>query len=149
MDLNDEVDALQNISLFSRVAPSRLKLIAFASQRLTFPEGQELFHQGDRGEVAYIVLDGGADVVVGPPGGEVTVARLGRNDIIGEMAILMDAPRSATVRATSRLETLEITKDMFFRMIEEFPEIAVEVMRVLAHRLDAANAQLRDAREGA
>ncbi len=147
MALNEEVDALRNLPLFARVAPAKLKLIAFASKRLTFPEGHELFRQGEPGDVAYIVLEGGADVVVEAPEGEVTVARLGKNDIIGEMAILMDAPRSATVRATSRLETLEITKELFFRMVEEFPEIAVGVMRELAQRLDATNAQLRGGRE--
>ena len=146
MALNEEVDALRSIPLFARVAPSQLKLIAFTSERLTFPAGRELFHQGDEGDVAYIVLDGSADVILDTPDGELTVARLGRNDIIGEMAILMDAPRTATVRAASELVTLSITKDMFFRMIGEFPEIAVEVMRVLAQRLDATTARLRDAR---
>lgn len=147
MALNEEVDALRNLPLFARVAPSKLKLIAFASERLVFPEGSRLFRQGDPGDVAYIVLEGAADVVVETPEGELTVARLGKNDIIGEMAILMDAPRTATVRAASRLETLEITKELFFRMVEEFPEIAIEVMRVLAHRLDATNARLRGAGE--
>ena len=79
-------------------------------------------------------------------GGPIKVASVGRNDIIGEIAILLDVPRTATVQATSDLQTLKITKDLFFRMVTDFPEMGVEIMRVLAHRLDATNAQLRAAR---
>ena len=53
-------------------------------------------------------------------------------------------PRTATVTAKSSLEALRITKDLFFRLVKEFPEIAIEVMRELAHRLENTNARLRD-----
>ena len=76
------------------------------------------------------------------------VATLKRNDFVGEIAILCDVPRTATVRAKTDLVTLRITKDLFFRLITEFPEMAVEIMRVLAQRLekttkDASRAEQR------
>jgi CRP-like cAMP-binding protein len=74
---------------------------------------------------------------------------VGKNDIVGEIAILCDVPRTATVQATSELTTLRITKDLFFRMVTDFPEMGVEVMRVLAHRLEQTTAQLREAQAGA
>ena len=67
-------------------------------------------------------------------------------NFVGEIAILCDVPRTATVTATGDLSTLKITKELFFRLVRDFPEIGIEVMRVLAHRLDATNAQLRAAR---
>ena len=66
MSLNEEVEALRSVPLFAKIEPSKLKLLAFTSERLTFPAGGELFHQGDPGDAAYIILDGQADVVVTP-----------------------------------------------------------------------------------
>ena len=54
-------------------------------------------------------------------------------------------PRTATVKASSPLTTLRITKDLFFNMITDFPAMGVEVMRVLAHRLEHTTSQLREA----
>lgn len=146
MSLNEEVEALRSVPLFAKVDASKLKLLAFASERLTFGAGQELCRQGEPGDVAYIVLEGSADVVVDAPGGELAVARLGRNDLIGEISILIDVPRTATVRAASETTVLAVTKDVFFRLIDEFPEMAVGIMRELARRLEATTAQLREAK---
>jgi CRP-like cAMP-binding protein len=73
------------------------------------------------------------------------VATVGKNDFVGEIAILCDVPRTATVRAKSALTTLRITKDLFLRMLMDFPAIGIEVMRVLAQRLEHTTERLRDA----
>jgi CRP/FNR family cyclic AMP-dependent transcriptional regulator len=62
-----------------------------------------------------------------------------RDAFVGEIGILCDVPRTATVVATEDLTTLKITKDLFFRMVTDFPTISIEVMRVLAQRLEHAN----------
>ncbi len=145
MSLNEEVEILQNIPLFSKIEPSKLKLLAFASDRLTFAPGQELFHQGDPGDAAYIIMDGEADVTVDTPAGEISVAKVRKNDLIGEIAILCDVPHTATIKALSEVTTLAISKDLFFQMVTEFPDMAVEIMRELAHRLERTTSQLREA----
>ncbi len=148
MSLNEEVDLLRKIPLFAKIDPSKLKLLAFTSERLTYGAGQELFHQGDVGDTAYIIIDGEADVLVDTPTGELAVAKLKQNDLVGEIAILINVPRTATVRADSELTTLAISKDQFFRMIGEFPDMAVEIMRELAQRLERTTIQLRAALSG-
>ena len=65
--------------------------------------------------------------------------------LIGEIAILCDVPRTATVKAVSEVVTLAISKDLFFRMVTEFPQMAVEIMRELARRLERTTSQLREA----
>lgn len=145
MSLDEEVDLLRNIPLFCNVEPSKLKLLAFTSKRLTFPAGQELFHQGDMGDAAYIIIDGEADVTVSTPAGEITVAKVSKNELVGEIAILCDVPRTATVRAATEVTTLAISKELFFQMVTEFPEMAVEIMRELAQRLERTTSQLREA----
>jgi CRP/FNR family cyclic AMP-dependent transcriptional regulator len=84
-------------------------------------------------------------VVVNSPKGPLTVAQLGKNEFVGDIGILCDVPRTATVRAATPLVTLKITKELFFRMVTDFPAMGVEVMRVLAHRLEDTTVKLREA----
>ncbi len=148
MSIEQEVEILRKIPLFANIESAKLKLMCFASERITFKEGQSLCEQGDIGDSAYIIIEGTADVIVirDTP---LVVAQVGKNDIIGEIAILVDIPRTATVTATSELTALKITKDLFFRMVTDFPEMGVEIMRVLAQRLEATTADLMKARAGA
>jgi len=147
MSIDQEVEVLRNIPLFANIDPAKLKLMAFASERLTFAPHESLFSQGDPGDSAYIVLQGSADVSVQTHDGPLVVAEVGKNDIVGEIAILCDVPRTATVTASEELVALRITKDLFFRMVADFPDMAVQIMRVLAQRLEHTTAQLREARE--
>ena len=149
MSLQEEVELLRNIPLFAKIEPSKLKLLAFTSERLTYSQDEILFSQGDDGDSAYIIIGGEADVVVNTPGGPLVVATLKQNEIVGEIAILCDVPRTATVRAKTQLTTLRITKNIFFNLISEFPQIAVEIMRELAHRLEHTTTKLREAVEQA
>jgi len=145
MSINQEVELLRNIPLFAKIEPSKLKLLAFTSERLTYQADQVLCRQGDTGDAAYIIIEGVAAVRIATPNGDIEVARLGRGDVVGEIAILCDVPRTATVTATERVTTLKVTKELFFRLVNEFPQIAIEIMRELAARLERTNAQLRDA----
>jgi CRP/FNR family cyclic AMP-dependent transcriptional regulator len=145
MTIDEEVELLRKIPLFAKVDPAKLKLLAFASERAVFAPGETLFHQGDPGDAAYIIIGGEAEVLINGTGGPIAVATVGKNDFVGEIAILCDVPRTATIRAVSALTTLRITKDLFLRMLLDFPAIGIEVMRVLAQRLEHTTERLRDA----
>ncbi|MEH6525763.1 MAG: cyclic nucleotide-binding domain-containing protein [Sneathiella sp.] len=147
MSLKEEVEILRQIPLFAKIEPSKIKLLAFTSERLTFQPGDLVCKQGDNGDAAYFIMAGSADVIVDTPSGPLTVATLSKNDVVGEIAILIDIPRTATIQAATELTTLKITKDVFFRMVTEFPEMAVEMMRVLAERLVRTTAELQKAKE--
>ncbi|MCH8835194.1 MAG: cyclic nucleotide-binding domain-containing protein, partial [Proteobacteria bacterium] len=123
------------VPLFSRMEPARLKLLAFASRRLIFDAGEELFHQGDPGDAAYVVLDGEADVVIGEGDKETVINRVGSNELVGEMALLSTTPRSATLRAVAELTVLRLKKDTFLELMERDPHIAAEVARRISDRL--------------
>jgi CRP-like cAMP-binding protein len=75
----------------------------------------------------------------------VTVASIGRNDIVGEIAILCDVPRTATVQATSPLAALRVSKEAFFKLVEQFPQIGIEIMGELASRLHQTTQRLTEA----
>ena len=81
--------------------------------------------------------------------GPLSVATIDEHEIVGEIAILCDVPRTATVTAAEELTALKITKDLFFRMVIDFPDMGIEIMRSLAHRLEMTTSQLREARAAA
>lgn len=146
MNLNEEVEILKGVPIFAKIEPAKLKLIAFTGERMTFNAGQELFHQGDQGDAMYVILAGIADVLIdNPKGGQIAVAEMKKNNFVGDMAILCDVPRTATIKARESLTTLKISKDMFYRLVAEVPQMAIEVMRELAHRLEDTNKKLREA----
>jgi CRP-like cAMP-binding protein len=94
----------------------------------------------------YVILGGVAEVLIdSKDGGLISVAEMRKNDFFGEIAILLDVPRTATIKAKTPVSTLKITKEMFYRLVAEFPQLAVEVMRELAHRVDDTNQKLREA----
>lgn len=145
--LGEEVNLLRKIPLFSGIDPGKLKLLAFASDRQTFHDQQIIFNQGEVGDAAYVVVSGIADVIVNIEGTEVSVAQLGANEFLGEIAILCDMPRTATVKAKGELVTLKIKKEHFLGLVTDTPELGIEVMRELALRLSRTTTELSEARQ--
>ena len=145
MSLNKEAELLKDLPLFSKVDLAKLKLLAFTSERLTYEENEIVFNEGDEGDAAYIILDGTAIVSIAQGSKSLELDRIKRGGFVGDISLLCDVPRTATITAKDALTTLQIKKDTFFNLIAEFPEIAIEMMRVLASRLDNTRNQLRDA----
>lgn len=146
MLLKDEVQMLRRVPLFAGVEPTKLKLLAFTSDRVGYAAGEILFRQGDRGDAAYVILTGKADILVEAPGGQIKVAEVEDNSIVGEIAILCDVSRTATVKAATDLEALRISKEHFLKLLTDFPEMTIEIMRELASRLSRTTAELTEAR---
>ncbi|MGI9303633.1 MAG: cyclic nucleotide-binding domain-containing protein [Gammaproteobacteria bacterium] len=146
MALKQEAEALSKISLFAKLDESKLKLLAFTSEWTTFEPGAIVCQQGEPGNEAYIIIEGTAEIYLESPEGSVHVATRVKNDIIGETAIMCDVPRTATVKAGDKLSVLKISKDVFFQILMGSPEVAVEIIRELALRLESTTRQLAGAR---
>jgi CRP-like cAMP-binding protein len=141
-DLDRKVDFLTNIPLLSELSAPHRELLASSSRILAFESGEILFHQGDIGDTAYLITAGEAEVVTEGADGNIAIATIGKYQFIGEVAILIDAPRTATVVAVTDLTVLVISKEMFYRMVTDYSGIAIEVMRELAGRLFKTTAQV-------
>jgi CRP-like cAMP-binding protein len=147
VDVLQEAEMLRNVPLLSGLSPTQLKLLAFTGSTIRFDAGEFLMHQGDRADSAYVILEGDVEILVESSGGAFVVATQGPNSVIGEMAIICDAPRSASVRAKSAVRALRISGDVFLKLACESPQRALYVMRELSTRLaheNAANAALRE-----
>jgi CRP-like cAMP-binding protein len=142
MTLESEVASLKQVPMFRDIDPPRLKLLAFTAERVQFAPGKKFFSQGDVADAAYVILEGQADVTLGTAGGPIRVAEVGRNALVGEMGILSDSPRSATITATAPTTALRIDKRVFLELLTQFPQMSIAVMREIASRLEKTNAQL-------
>lgn len=146
MMLKDEVQMLRRVPLFAGVPPAMLKLLAFTSDRVSYDKDEAFFQQGDIGDAAYVILSGKAAVLADSPNGPIMITEVGENSIVGEIAILCEVSRTATVRAVTPTEVLRIHKEHFLKLMSDSPEMALEIIRVLADRLSHTTSELTEAR---
>ena len=111
MKFEAEVSALQRTPMFQGVDPSRLRLLAFMGEDRTFKDGEYVVRQGESSDNAYLILDGKADVVVEFGDSASVVAQLGESEVFGEIAMLCETPRTASVRAHGAMRTLMFARE--------------------------------------
>ena len=99
-----------------------------------FREGEILIREGDRGECAYVLESGNVEIVVQRDGQTIQLGTRGPGSLLGEMAMIDDQPRTATVRALEDCEALEITRDDFARRVGTADPVVKMVMRVITTR---------------
>jgi CRP-like cAMP-binding protein len=128
------VDALRNVPLFEGLDDADLTRLADRFQERSFPEGTPVVEEGATGTSFFVIGEGNASVSVS---GALT-ASLGPGDYFGEMAILDDGVRSASVTAATDLRSYFLTPWEFRPFLEEHPEIALKLLGTLARRLRAA-----------
>ncbi|RRJ84741.1 cyclic nucleotide-binding domain-containing protein [Aestuariirhabdus litorea] len=138
MDIEEEVCQLAKVPMFSKLETSKLRLIAFTSEALTYQAGETLFEKDQPADSAFVIMSGAVEVLANGAGTELVVAVRGANSLIGEMAVITKQPRSATIRARSEVEVLRIGEDIFIKLLTENPEVSLDVMRQLSHKLAEA-----------
>ncbi len=102
--------------------------------RKTFKKGEMLIHEGEQGDSAYIIEKGSVEVLVAREGKLIQIGTRSDGSIVGEMAMIDDKPRTASVRAVEDCEVLEISRDDFARRIESSDPILRMVMQVILTR---------------
>jgi CRP/FNR family cyclic AMP-dependent transcriptional regulator len=128
-----KVDLMGRVPLFSECSKSELGKVAAVADELALGAGAELMREGERGREFVVIVDGSARV---ERGGE-RIATLGPGDFAGEIALVANVPRTATVVADTALRLLVLSDRSFQTVIRETPSIAVKVLAVLGQRLAA------------
>ena len=90
----------------------------------------------------FVFMQSEVEILAQTDQGVVAYGTLGENKLLGELAVLCNAPRSATVRAKGALQVLRITDEMFLKLVTENPEVALEVMRQLSDKLTVTHRQV-------
>jgi HEAT repeat protein len=136
MPVMERVLFLQNVPLFEELAIADLLVIAEVAQDQTFADGELLGIEGEIGEDLHIVASGTVRVVAGGT----QIARRGHGDVVGELSLITRHPRIASIVADGDVRAIRIGRREFESMIHDRPDIAIGVMRVLAHRLGEVEA---------
>lgn len=142
MNINEIVCVLCEIPMFRKVEEKRLKLFSMMGQTLTYRASERLFEKGDEGDAAYVILEGSVDVLIPTDTGETRVATLGSKEIFGEMAVILDQPRTTAIAASTDLKVLRLDRQAFFNMLNEFPDVAIELIKIIGSRLETTTQNL-------
>ncbi len=128
---NQKVELIKQAPLFANCSKRELEGIAHLADEIDLAEGKEMTRQGSRGREFFVLLEGEADVTKDGR----RINQLSSGDFFGEIALVSDSPRTATVTATTPVRALVITDRSFRRLLKDQPEIQSKVVAALAARL--------------
>ncbi len=140
--MKDIVEMLRLVPIFAELGDEALHELAEKSRRITFKRNTVMMPQGEPGECLYIIESGSAKVFVGDANGrELVLYEEGAGSYIGDISLLDDEPRSASVVTLEKTNVISVSKDNFLNCLQNNPSISLSIIRTLTRRL-------RDATEG-
>ena len=142
METGEYAELLANVRLFAGLKRVTLAKLAAHLESVAVPVGAELFREGDPGDAFYLVARGslGAFMSSDAAGGARRVNTLRRGDPFGELALLGERPRTATIRADADSEVLRLERGRFLSLVREEPSVALAIAAALGDRLRARDA---------
>ncbi len=131
----ERVLLLREVPIFADLSPEDLQQVAEIADEQWFPDTTTIFHQGDEGNMMFIIVNGQVQVVRSVNGKDQVLAQRGPGEFVGEMAIIESAPRSATLLTQGEVRMLAIEGDTFKQILRERPEVSLAVLRSFSRRL--------------
>ena len=138
-NVNTEVETLAQIPFLQSLPTGKLKLLALTSEGVDFNAGEHLCRQGDPSDSVFVILTGQVDIMAETDQGAICVGNRLQGDIVGEMGVIRNAPRSTSVVAGHNTRVLRIEADVFLETLTSNPISAIELMRQLADKLAESN----------
>ena len=138
-------EALARAGIFQGVEPTAVAALAKQLQPVDFPRGHVIFNEGEPGDRLYIITTG--KVKIGrrsPDGRENLLTIMGPSDMFGELSIFDPGPRTSTATTVTEVRAVTMDRDALKSWIDQRPEIAEQLLRVLARRLRRTNNNLAD-----
>jgi signal transduction histidine kinase len=139
----DAVEGFRQVGLFSDLSDDDLRRLCRGSAEVRLRPGELLFEEGDVGDRAYLVTDGTVEVMKATGGREALVAVRDAGSLLGEMALLQQEPRMASVRARTDATLVAISKETFDRLIDSSPSAGRVLFRTLCKRMRETSERLR------
>lgn len=138
MSVRANAEGLRRIPLFADCDPAHLQVIAFSSERMEFPAGASILRAGDPGTAAYLILSGAAEIWEGSEASRKIVARAQTGALLGELGMIAGIAYSINATAASPVAAARISRDLFMRVVDEFPEFGRAVLASLSRKLDGS-----------
>ncbi|TCT06794.1 Crp/Fnr family transcriptional regulator [Aquabacter spiritensis] len=137
MSLEQDVAALQGVPTFEVLPPEALRSLAISAEIHELKAGDVLFRAGEISDAGYVVLSGRIELVTEQAGRRRRLCELLSGALVGETALFVASPRPATARALEAATVLRISRPVFVRVLEGFPEAATLLRAQFAERLEA------------
>lgn len=134
---------LHDLSLFGELNDSDLDKLVDMAEEVVLEQGEVLMEEGAPGDALYVVLDGDFEVSKRSGNQDVVLAVRGTGEVLGEMALIEDVPRSATVKAARKSTILKITKEVFQTLIGTSPSAALSILHTMSARVRNTESMLR------
>ncbi len=134
---------LKKVDLFAELSDEDLIEICSTVSEMLLPKGEMLFAEGDKGDKAYIIKEGQLEIIKQAGGREMLLAVRGESSVIGELALLEEGPRSATVRARVPTTLIIIPKDTLDDLLDASPSAARALLQTVLARWRGTQAHLR------
>lgn len=145
MDIAKKIQIIGSVSLFQNLTKEQIEVIAQVSIEQILPPHTVFIEQESQSNVAYIICTGGARVYrITEQGEDVNIAVIGSGDVVGEMALLDNAPRSANVETLQNTQLLMLTQESFSKILKEHPEVAFSLLSTLSKRVRETNQHIED-----
>lgn len=135
MNIDERISVLKQTNIFSSLAKSSLEVIAGFAKEVPYADKEVIFREGEVGNCLYIIAKG--KLKINHKTAEITT--LSTYDIVGEMSLLDDSPRSATAVAVGETVLLLITQIAYLKIISYLPEVSLEIGKLLAQRIRQDN----------
>jgi CRP-like cAMP-binding protein len=130
---NAKIDLLKRVPLFAGCSKKELRELALLADEIDLRDGRTLVREGQPGREFFVLVEGGVRVTRRGR----KLADLGPGDWFGEIALLTNTPRTATVTATSPIRVLVVTDRSFRQLVERIPSIALKVLASVGERLSS------------
>jgi CRP-like cAMP-binding protein len=144
--LDQDVAILRSLPIFAAFPDEQLRLVAFSAEPLELPPQTVLFREGAAADSGYIVISGAVRLYATTDSGLVEKGTAGPGALIGELALLCPTTRPATAETVESSRFLSISRRMLRRVLEEYPEMAERLRRVLSDRLAEITSELQRTR---
>ena len=136
-------DFLKKVPLFANLSDDDLARLCEMVEEVAIKAGEELFAEGARGDRAYVIQDGQLEILKSSSGRQVLISVRGSGDVIGEMALLEDSPRSASVRARTDATLLAIHQEQLDHLLDSSGSAAKAMLHTVLNRFRATSSALR------
>lgn len=136
MALDDDIQFLSTISLFKAFSAQHLRLLAFGAERMVLRRGRELFQEGQSADCAYIIVSGTITLFHHSKQGRINLRSIGTGAILGEMALIAQTNRPTGAVADTETEVIRLSRAIFHRILEEYPELAAALYQHISHNLN-------------
>lgn len=144
MALDDDIRILSDVRLFQGFTQEQLRLLAFGAETTLLQAERKLYREDDEADSAYIVVSGSIVLYREQDGAGVPIAMAGPGTILSELALIADTKRLTSASAATDSEVIRLSRKMFRRILEEYPEIAEQLYQRISDEFQAMIRRLEE-----